>query len=429
MRVGDTIHVSGTCAQGDTPTAQVNAIFKVIDKAIRDAGGRGLDDVVIVRMIAADVQKDFQELGDAHKAVFAGRNLPANTLFGGTLLLPWMKVEIEATAQVQQPTGRRIVLVTGATGRIGKEVIARLNAGGQFHVRAALHNVTKGEYLRKIGAHELVKFDYTDPKTWDAALNGVEAVFSSSLDPLLEHHIKFSAHLGTLKGQIKHVVRVSCMGADTNTASYDKDKHVTRDGAAIPLMLQHYWWGEKALVEAGVPLTVLRANFFMNHLLKTDTENIDKHGWFSNPLGKTRNSFVCTNDIGEAAAVCLSEGAVRHANKFYDLTGPEPQSMDEIAADLSKALGKKVVYKAQSFEQFEKDFGPTRAGFFEYLCNGFYTRCSPDFYNITGRKPTSYAEYLKVKGAAGDTGLQELYQANLWKKGQDAMKDAAKAKL
>lgn len=194
-------------------------------------------------------------------------------------------------------------------------------------------------------------------------------------------------------------------------------------------MLQHYWWGEKALVDAGVPLTVLRANFFMNHLLKTETENIDKHGFFSNPLGDSRNSLVCTNDIGEAAAVCLTQGPARHANKFYDLTGPEPQTMQEIAADLSKALGKTVQYRPQSFPQFEKDFGPTRAAFFEYLCNGFYTRCSPDFYNITGKKPTSYAEYLAIKGAAGDTGLEELYQANLWKKGQDAMKDAAKAKL
>merc|ERR1711966_141567 len=194
-------------------------------------------------------------------------------------------------------------------------------------------------------------------------------------------------------GQIKHVVRVSCMGADTNTSSYNKDKHVSRAGAEIPLMLQHYWWGEEALIKNNLPVTVLRANFFMNHLLKTDCENIDKEGWFSNPLGKQRNSFVCTIDIAE---------------------------------DLGKVLGKKLEYRPQDMVQFEKDFGPTRAGFFEYLCNGFYSRCSPDFYNLTGRKPTSYAEYLANKGAAGETGLEELYQANLWKKGQDAMKDAAK---
>eukprot|EP01065_Artemidia_motanka_P045905 TRINITY_DN683_c0_g1_i2.p1 TRINITY_DN683_c0_g1~~TRINITY_DN683_c0_g1_i2.p1 ORF type:complete len:350 (+),score=134.50 TRINITY_DN683_c0_g1_i2:58-1107(+) len=316
---------------------------------------------------------------------------------------------------------RPTVLVTGATGRIGKEVIARLAAGGRFNVRAALHSPARDGYLTGLGAHELAHFDYTKPDTWPAALEGVSAVYSSSLDPLLEHHLKFSAFLGTQK-QVKHVVRVSCMGADTNTASYDKDTHVSRPGASIPLMLQHYWWGEKALIDAGVQLTVLRANFFMNHLLKTETENIDKHGYFSNPLGSTRNSFVSTNDIGEAAAVVLAEGPERHANKFYDLTGPEPQSMAEIAGVLSEAMGKKVEYRPQTMQQFEADFGATRAGFFEYLTNGFYTRCSPDFYNIVGRKPTSYAEYLRNKGAAGDTGLQELYQANLWKKGVDAMK-------
>merc|ERR1712025_1242943 len=258
----------------------------------------------------------------------------------------------------------------------------------------------------------------------DTALNNVEAIYSASLDPLLEHHLKFSAHLGTLRGQVKHVVRGSCMGADNNTASYDKDTHVSRDGVGIPIMLQHYWWGEKALVDSGVPLTVLRANFFMNHLLKTDTENIDKEGWFSNPLGKTRNSFVCTNDIAEAAVVCLTEGPQRHANKFYDITGPAPQNMDGIAADLGAALGKKLEYRPQTLEDFEKDFGATRAAFFEYLSNGFYTRCSPDFYNLTGRKPTSYADYLRTKGAAGETGLEELYQGNMWKKGEDAMKAA-----
>jgi uncharacterized protein YbjT (DUF2867 family) len=405
----------------------VKAIFNVMDNSIRKAGGRGLEDIVITRMIAADAQKDFGELGDATKAIFAPLSAaPANTLFGGTLLMPWMKVEIEATAVIQPDVGRKVVLVTGATGRIGKELVARLAADGGFHIRAALHNPEKAGYLTTLGAHELVKFDYTDPSTWDAAMAGVSVVYSASLDPLLEHHLKFCDYLGTRKSQVKQVVRVSCMGADTNTATYNKDLHVTRAGAEIPLMLQHYWWGEEALVKNGLPVTVLRNNFFMNHLLKTDCDNIDKEGWFSNPLGNTRNSFVCTNDIAEAAFVCIKEGPAKHANKFYDLTGPEPQSMYEIAADLGKAMGKTVEYRPQDMGQFEKDFGPTRAGFFEYLCNGFYSRCSPDFYNITGRKPTSYAEYLANKGAAGETGLEELYQANLWKKGQDAMKDAAK---
>ena len=322
---------------------------------------------------------------------------------------------------------KQTVLITSATGRIGKELVARLAANDTFHVRACYFSADKADSLLALGADEVVKFDLADPATWDAALDGVTAVYSASLDPMLQGHLAFCKALGARRDQIKHVVRISCMGADTNTASYDPDMHASRDGAAIPLMLQHYWWGEKALIDAGLNVTALRNNFFMNHLLKTDCETIDAEGWFANPLGETRNSFVATRDIAEAAAVVLAEGPDRHGNKFYDITGPAPQSMAEIAADLGRAMGKDITYRPQSMVDFEADFGATRAAFFEYLTNGFYTRCSPDFYNLTGHKPTSYYDYLTTKGASGETGLEELWQGNLWKKGEDAMKDAAKS--
>jgi len=320
------------------------------------------------------------------------------------------------------------VLITSASGRIGKELVALLAKEGSFNIRACCFSMEKADALKTLGAHEVVKFDLNDNSTWGAALDGVSAVYSASLDPMLEGHMAFSKALGEHRDQIKHVVRVSCMGADTNTASYDADTHSSRAGAAIPLMLQHYWWGEKSLIDAGLAVSVLRNNFFMNHLLKTDCENIDAEGWFSNPLGTARNSFVATRDIAKAASVVLLEGPDAHANKFYDITGPQPQNMDEIAADLGRAMNKKLEYRAQSMTDFENDFGATRAEFFEYLTNGFYCRCSPDFYNLTGTKPTSYYDYLTTKGANGETGLEELWQGNLWKKGEDAMKAAAELK-
>merc|ERR1712039_1015896 len=72
-----------------------------------------------------------------------------------------------------------------------------------------LHNPDKADYLKKLGADELMKFDYTDPATWGPALKDVEVVYSASLDPLLEHHLKFCDFLGTNRDQIKHVVRIS----------------------------------------------------------------------------------------------------------------------------------------------------------------------------------------------------------------------------
>ena len=192
-----------------------------------------------------------------------------------------------------------IVLITSASGRIGKELIALLARNKNFVIRACCFSSNKESALLALGADEVVAFDLNDAGTWKAALEGVSTVYYSSLN-----------------------------------------------------------------------VTVLRNNFFMNYLLKTDCESIETEGWFSNPLGSARNSFVATRDIAEAAARILAEGADKHADKFYDLNGPEPQTMDEIAGDLSKAMGKSIQYRAQSMESFENDFGSTRAEFFEYLSNG-----------------------------------------------------------
>lgn len=135
---------------------------------------------------------------------------------------------------------KQTVLITSSTGRIGKELVVRMAQDNQFTVRACYFSDSKADNLKELGANEVVKFYLNDVSTWAAALEGVSAVYSASLDPMLEGHLAFSKELGRLKKQIKHVVRVSCMGADTNTASYDATKHASRKGASIPLMLQHY---------------------------------------------------------------------------------------------------------------------------------------------------------------------------------------------
>jgi hypothetical protein len=121
--------------------------------------------------------------------------------------------------------------------------------------------------------------------------------------------------------------------------------------------------------------------------------------------------------------------------KFYDITGPQPLSHDEIAVDLGAAMraagmavpAAGLEYRPQDMAVFEDDFGAARAEFVEYLCNGFYTRCSPDFYNLVGRRPITYTEYLTTEGVGGETGLQELWQSNVWKKGDKSVENALKA--
>jgi len=74
---------------------------------------------------------------------------------------------------------QQTILITSATGRIGKELVARLAKNPNFKVRACYFSETKAESLLALGADEVVKFDLSDPSTWDAALEGVSAVYSA----------------------------------------------------------------------------------------------------------------------------------------------------------------------------------------------------------------------------------------------------------
>ena len=341
----------------------------------------------------------------------------------------------------------KIVLVTGSTGRVGKEVVARLSQLPGYIVRAATRD--KQEYATSLGAHETVVFDLEDDKTWAPAMDGVTHLFSSTQDKYIAQHMAFAKWCGetaSIKNNLKHIVRISCFGADTNTNQYDSEVHVSRPNAGIPLMLQHYWWSEECFIDAGFKskLTSIRGNFYMNHLLKNELDSIKTDNTFKSPLGNCKNSFVACNDMAEAAVTCFVDGPERHGDKYYDICGAQSTSMGDVAEILTKALatpeakevspeaaGKTITYTPQDVAQFEKDFGATRAEFFEYLQNGFYSRCSPDFYNLTGKKSLTYYEYLTTKGAAGDTGLQELFSAQgaIFTKGVDqfaGLKDVKK---
>ena len=96
-------------------------------------------------------------------------------------------------------------------------------------------------------------------------MKDVTHLFSSTQDKYIAQHMAFAKWCGetpAVADRLRHVVRISCFGADTNTNAYDPGVHVSRDGAQIPLMLQHYWWSEECFAHAGLGdrLTGVRGN-------------------------------------------------------------------------------------------------------------------------------------------------------------------------
>ena len=72
----------------------------------------------------------------------------------------------------------------------------------------------RGDFLKKLGAHEVIKMDYQEASTFEGVLDGIDVVFSSSPDPCLKGHRIFMEQVKLRKDKVKHIVRLSCFGAE-----------------------------------------------------------------------------------------------------------------------------------------------------------------------------------------------------------------------
>ncbi len=100
---------------------------------------------------------------------------------------------------------------------------------------------------------------------------------------------------------------------------------------------------ETYLQQIGLQTTFLRCSFFMQNLNTTHRKEIKERSEIFVPVGKARTSFIDARDIGQVAAVALTESG--HAGKNYDLTGNERLDYWQAAAILSEVVRRKITYR------------------------------------------------------------------------------------
>ena len=140
-----------------------------------------------------------------------------------------------------------MILVTGATGTVGREVVGLLVKDGQ-KVRAMTRDPKKARFDPKV---EVVAGDFARPETLEKAAQGAEAVFSLSTGPEL------GAHEGALaraakKAGAKRLVKLSVMGAGSGGEN---------------VIVKWHDAGEKAIRESGLAWTFVRPGTFMSNVL------------------------------------------------------------------------------------------------------------------------------------------------------------------
>jgi uncharacterized protein YbjT (DUF2867 family) len=188
-------------------------------------------------------------------------------------------------------------------------------------------------------------------------------------------------------------------------------------GAEKNVLIPHHWI-ENRITATDMEYTLLRASFFMQNLLEVHRRDIVEHDEIFVPAGSGKISFVDVRDLGEAAAVVLTESS--HANRAYDLTGPEALDYGEVAAIFSDVLGRPITYPQPSLLAFATRMRRRSEplGFIALMC-GIYTtarlglagRVTDDSQRLLGRRPRQIRAFVEDYAEDFQTGA-DPYRVN-----------------
>ena len=217
-----------------------------------------------------------------------------------------------------------MILVTGANGKAASEVVRGFSQRGR-PVRALVRSLANAKAIEGPGI-EIVQGDLAQAETLPGLLEGVDAVFlATGLAPDLAdlHRNLIEAATGS---DVGHVVRLSVLPAATDAPIRGPRLHGEAD---------------QALIESGIPYTLVKPAHFMQNLLAF-AGPIAAQGLIPAPLGHASIGTIDVRDVAAVAVAALTgEG---HEGESYIITGPESLTMDAMAERLSSALGSEVKY-------------------------------------------------------------------------------------
>jgi len=291
----------------------------------------------------------------------------------------------------------KTILVTGATGTVGSEVVKQLvsspSSSGYNIIRAAVHSQNKADRFRQYRGVEIVNMDYNKPETIADALNHVNKLFLLTLpSPNMADISSSLVKEAKKRNDLKHIVKLSVLEADAEP------------GTTIGRLHRQE---EKIIEESGIPYTFLRSGAFMRNFVNFFGQTIKNESAFYLPAGDGRVSFVDVRDIAAVATEILltkSNGSQQQKNKAYDITGHDALSYSQAAEILSGGIGKKISYIDIGEEDARR--GMKKMGMEDWLIDaimefyyiirtGHASRTTNAIEQITGRKPVSFEQFVR----------------------------------
>lgn len=273
------------------------------------------------------------------------------------------------------------VLVLGATGSTGSAVVDGLRGHHELAVRTATRAAVAPTDF------EHVRFDWSDPTTHSAALDGVERIYLVAavgvadpirvVGPVLER---------ARNSGVRRVVLLSSSAVETGDPGLGEVAAAVRDTVPEWEILRPSWFMQ---------------NFVGQHSI---AQTIRAGGEFHTSSGTGRLPFIDARDIGGVAAHLLA--APRAHNAEHLLTGPEALSYDDAAAILAAVTGRSVRHHAVSTDEhirflvdagYDPDFAAILAALDARVSAGAESTVTDTVERLTGRMPRSFRDFVTAQ--------------------------------
>lgn len=270
-----------------------------------------------------------------------------------------------------------LVLVVGASGTVGSEIIRLLKSDG-FRVRATTSKKVEQS------SSDLVHINLATGDGVKAALEGVDRAFFLSPPGYADQYALLSPLVQEAKRRgLKKVVLMTAMGANAvETSPFRKV--------------------EIELEKSGLSYNIIRPNWFLQNFNTFWIQGIREQKKILLPAGKAKVGFIDARDIAAVAAKLLISDL--HTNKDFDLTGPESVNHDEVAQAISLATGLPITYQEIAPDVLRQGLlaGGVPTDYAEFLIlilgflrEGYNAGVNGNVKLILGREPIRLAQYAQ----------------------------------
>lgn len=278
-------------------------------------------------------------------------------------------------------------MITGATGHLGKQVVAQLSKlTAKQNIRLGVHTPAKAANLARVG-YQITKIDYRDPALMTAAFKGVDVlIYIPSITYDVQGRLnEFENSLTAItRAGVKNLVDVSFIADQANN----------------PFQMSGYYaYLPARLASSGLNYAVLKNALYADPLIPYLPELITRHNVIY-PVGDQAMSFITRKDSAEAIANVAVKPYLRDHGQNYLLTMTQNYNMVELARLMAAATGQQIGYAPVSIQQFADIYraegdGDELASMYKAAAMGLMDGVTNDFRHITGHAPQDMGDFLK----------------------------------